>query len=79
LASDEFHRREELEVIAARVKAGESVEFDPKTIHAGFVREEVKRLTTRYGTVPPPRVVFDKHPYSICWRMGSGESHLHLW
>ena len=36
-------------------------------------------LTATYGTVPPPWVVFDEHPYSICWRMGAGESHLEVW
>jgi hypothetical protein len=79
LASDQYHSREELETIAARVKAGEPVEFDTAAIHAGFTREEVKRLTAEYGTVPPPWVVFDEHPYSICWRMGGGESHQQLW
>jgi hypothetical protein len=79
LATDRYHTREELEAIAARVKAGEPVEFDRQTIHAGWMREQVKWLTAEYGTVPPPWVVFDEHPYSICWRMGSGESHRQLW
>ena len=40
---------------------------------------EIDRLTAAYGTVPPPWVVFPEHPYSICWRMGGGESHLMVW
>jgi hypothetical protein len=79
LASDQYHSREELETIAARVKAGEPVEFDAETIRAGFMREEVKRLTAVHGTVPPPWVVYNEHPYSIGWRMGGGESHIQLW
>ncbi len=79
LASDQYHSRDELEAIARRVKAGEPVEFDAADIHAGFMREEVKRLATQYGTVPPPWIMYDEHPYSICWRMGGGESHRMLW
>jgi hypothetical protein len=79
LATDRYHSREELEGIAVRVKAGDAIEFDRQTVLAGFTREEVKRLTSEYGTVPPPWVVFEEHPYSICWRMGSGETHRHLW
>jgi hypothetical protein len=58
-----------VEAIAARVKAGEPVEFDAAANYAGFMREEVKRLAAHFGTVPPPWVVYDEHPYSICWRM----------
>ena len=79
LASDRYHSRDELEAIATRVKAGEPVEFDSASIHAGFMREEVKRLTAEYGTVPPPWVMFDAHPYSIGWRMGAGQGHGMLW
>jgi hypothetical protein len=79
LATDRYHSREELEAIAVRVKAGEPIEFDGDAIRDGFRREEIKRLTAEHGTVPPPWVVFDEHPYSICWRMGSGETHRWLW
>jgi hypothetical protein len=79
LASDRYHSREEMEGIAVRIKAGERVEFDREAVHAGFMREEVKRLVAAHGTVPPPWVVFEEHPYSICWRMGGGETHLRLW
>jgi hypothetical protein len=79
LATDRYHNREELEALAARVKAGESIEFDPVIVQARFMREEIKRLTAKHGTVPPPWVVFDEHPYSICWRMGGGETHIRLW
>jgi hypothetical protein len=79
LASDQYHSRGELEAIARRVKAGEPIEFDAATIHEGFMREEIKRLTAKYGTVPPPWTVYDEHPYCICWRMGGGESHKILW
>jgi hypothetical protein len=79
LASDRCHSRDELEAIAARVKAGEPFEIDPAVIKAGFKREGVKRLTAGHGTVPPPWVVFPEHPYSIRWRMGGGETHMMLW
>jgi hypothetical protein len=79
LASDQCHSREELEAIARRVKAGEPIEFESWAIHNGFMREEVKRLTAQFGTVPPPWVKYNEHPYSICWRMGGGESHMMLW
>ena len=39
----------------------------------------IERLIAQYGAVPPPWVRFpDTHPYSICWRMGGGESHVML-
>jgi hypothetical protein len=37
LVTDHFHSREELEAIAARVKAGEVIEFDPQTLRAAWV------------------------------------------
>lgn len=40
---------------------------------------EIAGLVAAHGTVPPPWVVFDEHPFSICWRMGGGESHLMVW
>lgn len=44
------------------------------------MQQEIARLETRYGTVPPPWVVFpDIHPYSVGWRMGVGEGFLLLW
>jgi hypothetical protein len=36
-------------------------------------------IMAKHGNVPPPSVMFDEHPYSIGWRMGSGESHQLLW
>jgi hypothetical protein len=44
-----------------------------------WLRHRIAELTAQYGTVPPPWVVFDEHPVSICWRMGGGESHMMLW
>ena len=44
-----------------------------------WMRAKVDGLVTEHGTVPPPWVIFDEHPYSICWRMGGGESHKELW
>lgn len=79
MASDEYHSREELEALAARVKAGQPAAFDSASIKAGFMREEVNRLAAQYGTVPPPWVVSNEHPYNIGWRMGAGESHRELW
>ncbi len=36
-----------------------------------------KELIEEYGDIPPPWVYEPNvHPYSICWRMGGGESHL---
>ncbi len=43
------------------------------------MQEEVDRLIAEHGTVPPPWVVYHEHPYSMCWRMGDGESHKELW
>jgi hypothetical protein len=44
-----------------------------------WMQEEIDALVAEHGTVPPPWVVYDEHPYSICWRMGGGESHRELW
>lgn len=79
LATDQFHSQDELDIVAAHVKAGQPVEFDPAAIQVGWKREKAKRLTAEHGSVPPPWIVFDEHPYSICWRMGGGESHLLMW
>jgi hypothetical protein len=43
------------------------------------VQAKIHALVKEHGTVPPALVIFDEHPYSICWRMGSGESYLRLW
>jgi hypothetical protein len=37
LVTDHFHSRESLAAIAARVKAGEPVEFDPQTLQQAWV------------------------------------------
>ncbi|HEY7544434.1 MAG TPA: hypothetical protein VID27_06110 [Blastocatellia bacterium] len=43
-------------------------------------QEQIAKLIDEYGDVPPPWVAFpDTHPYSICWRMGAGESHIMVW
>ncbi len=39
----------------------------------------IDRLVAEHGAVPPPWVMFDEHPYSICWRMGGGETHIMVW
>lgn len=44
-----------------------------------WMRDEIAALTTRYGAVPPPWFMYDEHPYSICWRMGGGETHMTVW
>lgn len=42
-----------------------------------WIEDEIERLTRATGDVPPPWVfVPDGHPYSIEWRMGSGEGYL---
>ncbi len=43
------------------------------------MREEIDSLIAEHCTVPPPWVVYFEHPYSICWRMGGGESHKEVW
>jgi hypothetical protein len=35
-----------------------------------WITSEINNLIGKYGTVPPPWVIFDEHPYSMCWRMG---------
>jgi hypothetical protein len=44
-----------------------------------WMQEEIDALVAEHGTVPPPWVVYDEHPYSICWRMGGGEAHKEVW
>jgi hypothetical protein len=49
LVTDHFHTRAALEAIAARIKAGEPVTFDPQTLQAAWVSKaaldaEAKRL-----------------------------------
>ena len=43
------------------------------------MQDEIDALVAEHGTVPPPWVVFDEHPYTMRWRMGDGESHKLLW
>lgn len=36
-----------------------------------------KKLIQEYGDIPPPWIFAPTtHPYSICWRMGGGETHV---
>ena len=44
-----------------------------------WMQKAKDNLVSKYGTVPPPWVLYNEHPYSICWRMGGGESHMMLW
>lgn len=45
-----------------------------------WMLSEIERLTKTHGMVPPPWIAFPNvHPYSICWRMGGGESLIMLW
>jgi hypothetical protein len=44
-----------------------------------WMHKQIDKLETEYGTVPPPWVVYNEHPYCICWRMGGGQSHGLLW
>jgi hypothetical protein len=49
LVTDHYHSRETLEAIAARIKAGEPIEFDPESLRAAWVSKaqldaETKRL-----------------------------------
>ena len=44
-----------------------------------WMQEEIESLVAKYGDVPPPWVVYNEHPYSICWRMGGGETHIMVW
>ena len=43
------------------------------------MKEEIDKLIGEYSTVPPPWVMYNEHPLSLCWRMGGGESHIVLW
>ena len=45
-----------------------------------WISSEIIKLRNEYGDVPPHWVIFpDEHPYSICWRMGTGEQHIMVW
>lgn len=44
-----------------------------------WMRTQIDSFLAEHGAVPPPWAVFDLHPHSIGWRMGSGESHQWLW
>jgi hypothetical protein len=45
-----------------------------------WIEKEIARFVKEYGVVPPPWARFpDRHPYSICWRMGGGEEHIMAW
>lgn len=44
-----------------------------------WMQEEIESLIAKHGSVPPPWVMYDEHPCSIYWRMGSGESHNMVW
>lgn len=40
-----------------------------------FIRKEIKKFISEKGEVPPHWIYLpDSHPYSIGWRMGSGET-----
>ncbi|KFX91023.1 hypothetical protein O988_07947 [Pseudogymnoascus sp. VKM F-3808] len=40
------------------------------------IEKEIPEMTVEYGDVPPPYFLYPGvHPFSICWRMGSGETH----
>src|SRR5262245_44600201 len=42
-----------------------------------WIENRIAELVAEHGAVPPPWFIFpDTHPYSICWRMGAGESHV---
>lgn len=45
-----------------------------------WIHQGIAKLEAEYRDVPPPWIIFpDEHPYSLCWRMGSGEAHIELW
>ncbi|WP_309742391.1 hypothetical protein [Chamaesiphon sp. OTE_20_metabat_361] len=45
-----------------------------------WIDREIASLIDRYGQVPPLWVIFpDEHPYSMCWRMGYGDSYPEIW
>jgi hypothetical protein len=39
------------------------------------IQERIARLEAKHGTLPPPWVAFDWHPYSLGWRMGDREDY----
>ncbi|KFY07565.1 hypothetical protein V492_07031 [Pseudogymnoascus sp. VKM F-4246] len=42
-----------------------------------WIEKEIAELVAEHGTVPPPYLKYpDMHPFSIFWRMGSGESYM---
>ena len=44
---------------------------------ANWIESKIAECVSRHGAVPPPWFAFpDTHPYSVCWRMGDGESHV---
>lgn len=42
-----------------------------------WIKDEIDRLHEEYGTVPPPWILYNGHPYSIYWRM-AGEWHMEM-
>jgi hypothetical protein len=45
-----------------------------------WIDREIVTLIDKYGQVPPLWVIFpDEHPYSMCWRMGYGDSYVEIW
>jgi hypothetical protein len=45
-----------------------------------WIEAEIAKTLDKYGDVPPLWIIFpDEHPYSICWRMGYGESYVQVW
>ena len=44
-----------------------------------WIQEEIEKLKSEYGDVPPPWTIINEHPLNLCWRMGGGEGHLILW
>jgi hypothetical protein len=44
-----------------------------------WIQAKIESFVAEHGAVLPPWVMYDAHPYSICWRMGGGEAHLLVW
>ncbi|WP_373544126.1 hypothetical protein [Chamaesiphon sp.] len=45
-----------------------------------WIEAEITKVVNEYGEVPPLWIIFpDEHPYSMCWRMGYGESYVDIW
>jgi hypothetical protein len=44
-----------------------------------WMQKDIELLTAKHGSVPPPWVMYEEHPHSMCWRMGAGESHMMVW